>query len=891
MVRSKFTWLLAAVGWMFATANAQLGREGNATLTLPAEPPRTGFRTEVAFPGLSFTDPVALAVPPFETNRLFIAEQAGLISVITNLTRPNRSIFLDLSARLVTGGERGLLGLAFHPGHATNGQFYVFYTLHTTTAAGTGLHDRLSRFRTLPGNPNLADPASEQPLLTQFDEASNHNGGDLHFGPDGYLYVSLGDEGSGNDTFQNSQRIDKDFFSGLLRIDVDQREGSLLPNLHAANTNAQGQVFYAIPQDNPFVGASRFNNLPVDPARVRTEFWAVGLRNPWRFSFDSDTGLLYLADVGQDRLEEVNIITKGGNYGWNYREATRSGPATAPAGLSLLDPFLQYSHGSATNQGNSITGGVVYRGSRLAQLYGYYVFADYVSGNIWGTLYAGTSNPPFFRLTGNPGIAALGIDPRNGDILLADQSSDTIKRLNYSGTPTGQPLPPTLGETGAFADLASLRPAPGIVPYDINVPFWSDGAIKRRWFGVPQLSDTLGFSPTDPWASPSGTVWIKHFDLELTNGVPSSARRLETRFLVRSDSGIYGITYRWAPEGRDASLVPEEGMDEAIQVWTAGSVRTQVWHYPSRSECLACHNAAAGWSLGFNAAQLNRDRTDGAVTTNQIMALAQAGYFGSTKPDPTRLPRAVPATDASVPVTARVRSYLAANCSPCHQPGGSAIGLFDARFTTPIPLAGLIGGMLNDPGSSAGSRVVVPGSTSLSQIYERVAKSGPGQMPPLARNLLDEQALALLRHWITNTLAGYETPTLNYANWELSHFASAGNPAGTAQADPDQDGWPNRLEYLFGTDPLDPVSKGGMRAVLDGDGVRFELTRRPNYGIALSIETSSSVDGPWELWTTDVNPRVFGRGEGTVSLGPVRPEQGRRFYRLLTVDQNLDATD
>ena len=232
------------------------------------------FITEPAF-ALKFEQPVAIVSPPGEKNRLFIVEKPGRVVVISDLAQPTRQVFLDLEDRIEdSDGEQGLLALAFHPDYARNRQFFVWYT----STAGAGRENRLSRFLVSATDPNRADPGSEQPLIAQADEASNHNGGELAFGPDGYLYVSLGDEGGANDQFRNSQRIDKDFFAGILRLDVDRRPGSIAPNPHAAVRAGA----YAVPPDNPFVGATDFNGRVVDPSRVRTEFWAVGLRNPWR---------------------------------------------------------------------------------------------------------------------------------------------------------------------------------------------------------------------------------------------------------------------------------------------------------------------------------------------------------------------------------------------------------------------------------------------------------------------------------------------------------------------------------------------------------------------------------------------------------------------------------
>src|SRR5688572_19706748 len=287
-------------------------RVANTTLRMPGTP--GVYRSTNAFGTNTFVAPVAIVTPPGETNRVFIVEQFGRIIVLTNIgaANPGRATFLNLTDRVRFGGEQGLLGLAFHPGYATNGYFYVSYIY---PPAGTR-YGRLSRFQVSASDPNAAVAASEQVLIQQVDDAANHNAGDLHFGSDGYLYMSLGDEGNADDSLNNSQTITKDFYSAIMRIDVDKRPGSLTPNPHPANTNNATMSFnYAIPADNPFVGATTFNGLPVNPANVRTEFWAVGLRNPWRMSFDPVTGYLWCGDVGQNLYEEVDIIVRGGNYG------------------------------------------------------------------------------------------------------------------------------------------------------------------------------------------------------------------------------------------------------------------------------------------------------------------------------------------------------------------------------------------------------------------------------------------------------------------------------------------------------------------------------------------------------------------------------------------------
>lgn len=402
-----------------------------------------------AFPALVFSNPVCIASPPGETNRLFILEKHGRIIVITNLMNPTRTIFMDISSRVSVdnssesadvSGEEGLLGLAFHPGYVTNGYFYVYYTGQATNGA-SGLHDILSRFQFSPGNTNQGNPNSETQLIVQYDRADNHNSGDVHFGPDGYLYLSLGDEGNEYNYYTNAQHINLNLFSGIIRIDVDEKPGSLAPNPSSESATTTN---YAVPPDNPFIGATSFDNLPVNPSQVRTEFWAVGLRNPWRFSFDPATGILYCGDVGQDQYEEIDIISKGGNYGW----ATFEGSNSPPSGVSTngqpipqnpIFPIVTYAHSSLGGPGNCVIGGVVYHGSRLPELRNDYIYGDYVSGAIWSLYYNGVSAGVSQQLFSDPTISCFGIDPSDGDVLYAKLNNGNNSIIERIVSPTTVP--------------------------------------------------------------------------------------------------------------------------------------------------------------------------------------------------------------------------------------------------------------------------------------------------------------------------------------------------------------------------------------------------------------------------------------------------------------------
>ncbi|HTI68538.1 MAG TPA: PQQ-dependent sugar dehydrogenase [Candidatus Limnocylindria bacterium] len=857
-------------------AAPSLVRVPNTTLKLPPNPPVFGYTTTNTFPALTFGSPVAIVTPPGETNRLFVVNKAGFIYVVTNLAQPTKTTFLDLTSKLFVSGESGLLGLAFHPGYATNGYFYVFYSLVTTTSqAANHLHQRVSRFK-VSADPNRAQFDSELVYLTQSDPADNHNGGDLHFGRDGYLYISLGDGGVQYDGSGNSQHIDLNYFSSILRIDVDKRPGNLLPNPHPANTTN-----YFVPADNPFIGFTSFNGTAVNPANVRTEIFALGFRNPWRFSFDPFTGWLYCGDVGQDAYEEVDIVPKGANCGWAYREGLHAGPkAGTPVGLSFTNPIVEYAHGNGATQGNAVVGGVVYHGNRVSQLNGAYVYGDNVSGNIWAIRYDGKTTTTPRQLTARAGISAFGTDPSNGDILIAQVYDGRIYRLAYNGVSTGTPLPPTLADTGAMTDPASLTPAAGIVPYEINTPFWSDNARKRRWFSLPDTNLTVVFAGDTNWSFPAGTVWMKHFELELTNGVPGSAKRLETRFIVRNSSGVYGVTYRWGNSSTNATLVAEEGLDEAFAINDGGIIRTQIWHYPVRTECVICYTPVGGFGLGFNTVQLNRDMDYGAGQESQIAALAHAGYFYNAPSNTVALPALAAAADTSSSVEWRVRSYLSANCSQCHQPGGTGGGTWDARWQTPLINAGIVDGLLRNNFGDTNNRVIAPGDLAHSILFSRISVRGARQMPPLASSEIDQNDRALLAEWVTNALPAEES----FAAWQTRYFASTNTPNALADADPDGDGAPNYVEYLTHTDPTKGTDVWVPALEVNGSVVTVDFLRVASRGFQIESTSDLSNPGSWTLIDSADNRLWFPATDQPGSLSFAAGASGAQFYRFRIVE-------
>jgi uncharacterized repeat protein (TIGR03806 family) len=618
--------------------------------------------------------------------------------------------------------------------------------------------------------------------------------------------------------------------------------------------------------------------LTVNSNLVRTEFWAVGLRNPWRFSIDPESGIIYCGDVGQEAREEVDIIVKGGNYGWNYWEGTlqRTNSLLIPAGFVHARPLFDYPR----SQGFTVIGGVVYHGQRMSQINGAYIYGDYGSGRIWALRHTGTNVTQNLQLMADAGITAFGVDPSNGDILYSNQRSGnngTVHRLVYSTNFTGTALPATLAATGAFTNLTDLSVAPGIVGYDINVPFWSDGAAKSRWFSVPNTNLTITFNSEGNWTFPTGTIWIKHFELELTNGAPSSRQRLETRLLVKNATGVYGVTYRWGNSLTNATLVPEGGLDEAFVIDDGGGIlRTQVWHYPSRLECLTCHSSAGGLALGFNTPQMNHDYDYGGDVTNQLAALSTAGYFSSTVSNLHTLRALAHAANAGASLEYRVRSYLAANCVQCHQPSGAAQGLWDARITTPTASAGIINGPLVNDLGDPNNRVIKPGSLANSALLSRISIRGPGQMPPLASTVVDTQAVALVSAWITNDLPGYQT----FSDWQIANFGSTNAPDGGADEDADGDGAFNYLEYLTATGPLEATNFWQIDIQQTNDVVQIVYPQIANRGFEVQYSLNLPAGGSWLPLNVPQNAPFFPATNGTAVVTDPNVTEPNKYYRV-----------
>ena len=707
-------------------------RPSNTTCLAPTRPaPPGAIQFNRVFPGLSFSAPVAMLQAPGDPSRWFVVEQGGVVRVFANTPGVTTSaVFIDLTSRIESGGELGLLGMAFHPDWPATKEVFLSFTgpkggtpdaSIPPTPTTTTLRSVVSRFTTVGGGTAALDPASEQVILQVVQPYTNHNGGNIAFGPsDGYLYLGLGDGGSGGDPQNRAQTLTT-LLGKFIRIDV-------------VGTGAG----YAIPADNPYAGnpVCAFGGNPTQPC---PEIFAFGLRNPWRWSFDHDPPhTLWVGDVGQDSFEEVDRIEKGMNYGWHLREGTHcyspsSGcptPGTLQNGAPIVDPEVDYPH----SEGNVTTGGYVYRGTAMPAYRGIYFFADFGSGRTWvhqpGVLGDRTQ---VATAPGNVSSFGEGLDGE----LYAVEYGGGLYQLGLAGAPPPDTIPASLADTGCVDAADPTQPAAGLVPYRLNAPFWSDGAVKDRWMALPD-GQTISIGADGDWDFPAGTVLVKFFRV--------GGNLVETRLLMRHPDGVWaGYTYEW----NDAQTAATR-----VQGGKAKPVGGQTWLYPSEQQCLQCHTAVAGRSLGLETAQENGDLTYPATgrTANQLATLEAIGLL--SLPDvPANLP-AYPDPLGSAPLEARARAYLHENCSQCHRPGGPTPVGMDFRFSTPLASTNACGvAPAEGDLGIAGAKIIAPGSPATSIVIERMKRLDLHRMPPLASQVVDQSGVQVVSDWIQSLAA------------------------------------------------------------------------------------------------------------------------------------------
>lgn len=687
-------------------------RPDNTTCLAPPRPTAgASVATEDPFPASpGFNAVTKILQAPGDGSRWFLLERQGVVRVFDVMDPANPdNIYLDISSSVLSGGERGLLGMAFHPDFPATPEVYLSYT-----GVGSGA-SRISRFILN----DTDDPTSftEQLLLTVDQFAGNHNGGDIAFGPDDSLYIGLGDGGGGgdpNDTGQDTTNL----LGSMLRVDV---LGVAFP--------VPG---YEVPSDNPFFagdakcGPTRNNGINCP------EIYAWGLRNPWRWSFDEPTDQLWLGDVGQGTWEEVDIIERGGNYGWDCREGANNFElAGCPAG-GLIDPVSEYQH---TNGNASITGGFVYRGATIPDLFGRYVFADFSSGRIWALQddgLGGYTNELLIDTPWNISAFALGEDD---ELYFADFSNNRIRRLIAGGGGTPDTIPDDLVDTGCVDTNDPTQPASGLVPYAPNAPFWSDGAAKGRWIGLPN-GTTIDIDGSGDFEFPNRTVIMKSFEL--------GGQLIETRLFMRHPDGVWaGYTYEW----NDTETVATRVRGGKIR-----DVGGQDWIYPSEGECMQCHTSAAGFSLGPEIAQLNGDLTypSTGITANQLETLEHIMMFTNPLPGPVGLlPALADPADGGESLTDRARAYLHTNCAQCHRPGGPTPSNMDLRYDTALPNMNTcdVVPSAGDLGIGPNAKIIAPGSAANSVLPARMNVRDINGMPPLGSHVIDTSGLDLINAW------------------------------------------------------------------------------------------------------------------------------------------------
>ncbi len=920
-------------------------RIDNTTAAVPAEAPSAAageLVVEEALPGFNFPGAVAMTSIPGRPKELLIASINGTVWWIPDSTAASPSVHevLDVGVLSNFNHGRSIYSIECFPDVLAPGDDVAIILNYQgdegrlptplgdipgldkngADEGGDGINCdlRISRFTLSASHlaacvDGLGSAENEAALLTEFpylnlaeqDRFHCINDAKFHWDPSDplrkyYLYVSFGDEGAQGSPYWNTQKITKDQFSSIIRIDLNPASTNPKPNPHYAipvggirysgtpdpgvnelpNTvfsdAATQQPNFRVPQDNPFVHTAKggawdgwFNGIDHGPggrddlAAVRDEIWALGLRNPFKIHVDfedaSGDTVVIVGDVGKDDREEFSVLKSGDNGGWGYYEGDIVAPGMSedpamPVPAVTRDPIFAYEH----TLGNSATGGVFYRGSELTALAGRYVCADFGSGRVWSMNLDGSGRVEHagLRQSSNK-IVDFHVDGVTGEVFMLENNSwsgGTARLLRIVEEGETEDYPQTLAELGLFADLGdpsgALVPNPGVVGYEPNLRFWSDGADKHRWFLMPDGVSTMGYSRDEPWSFPPGFVAVKHFDHDFGGEVV----RIETRVMRYDGGDTYGVSYRWNESGTAATLVPTEGLEVSFDA--LGNVTTDPqqsvldWVIPSRAECLTCHNPAAGHALSLNTRQLNREATIHGQTGNLLALLSDGGFLSGLGDDPASLARHHRPDETSVDLETRARSYLDVNCAYCHREGGGVPpGSWDGRAHLTIGQTGLLyGSPVGEGVANLADHMVRPGQGDHSIILNRMKArnagsatvNGESQMPALATHVVDAEGVALIEDWIENHANAAPTPAAgSLDNPMVSENALVGYILGLADAvDPDvRDGQADQdllsYEIVAGNEgglfSLDPLS-GELR--LNG-WVDFE--RQPRHVLTIRV--------------------------------------------------------
>jgi uncharacterized repeat protein (TIGR03806 family) len=771
-------------------------RPANTTCVAPARP--TGAATvaiQEAAPGLgTFNGVVGMAQAPGDASRWYVLERAGRVRVFSTTNPGAVSTWLDISAEVNSNVEGGLLGIAFHPNFPATREVFLYYT-----APGAPMISRVSRF--ILDNVTAPVNVTEQIIISINQPFENHNGGEIEFGPDGFLYLGLGDGGGGGDPFGNAQNLTS-LLGKMLRINV---LGVPWPT-----------PGYSIPPDNPFATNARCG--PATNANSCPEIYAWGFRNPYRWSFDTQTGQLWVGDVGESAWEELDIVELGGNYGWHCREGKHAFDNTGCPANGFIDPILEYPHDASGDL--VIIGGVVYRGNALPALRGRYIFGDFSSGRIWALKDDGAGGYTQEELINTPdGISrfALGND---GELYYAENSGGHLRKIIPAGAPVPDTIPSTLTASGCVNAAAPQQPAAGVVPFQVNSPLWSDGASKSRFLAIPD-GTTIALDTAGDLQFPPGTILMKSFQLA---GLP-----VETRLFMRHPDGVWaGYTYEWNAAATEATRV------------VGGKTKLvggQLWNFPSESECMRCHTAAAGYALGPEVGQLNGNLLYPLTgrTANQLATLDHIGMFTNPMTVPAesqfRLPD--PSKGNAFSIAARARAYLHANCSGCHRPSGPTPSSMDLRYSATIttmnacnavPQSGNLG--LSNP------RLIKPGDSANSVLIARMAARNASGMPPIASAVIDTTGVALIAQWI-NGLQNCSVADVDGDGVDDT-IDNCRNTANANQRDTDDDGYGSVCDPDFNND--------GAVNINDWNRLKARLNVTPVVDVATDLDGNGAVN-------------------------------------------------
>ena len=786
-LRAGLFWLCIPLGLLVLLAAVRLGSAGadrngpNALEQLksrwesvpsrvvgsPDPPPP--YRVVRAFPKLSLTNPVVVVKEP-GSRRLWFVDQDPK-KAEPRLCRTTGEPVAGAYEILHHFGKSLAYSIAFHPAFQENGHLFIG---SNDRVGDGGKRVRITRYRVDRKPPHRFHSDSAEVIIEW--ESNGHDGAAIAFSPEGLMYVTSGDGTSDSDTTLKGQGLDH-LLSKVLRIDVDRPDPGRL---------------YAVPPDNPFAAMEG----------ARPETWAYGFRNPWRMSVDPRTGHLWVGNNGQDLWEQVYLVERGANYGWSVYEGSHIFYANRELGPTPVSkPLLEHPHSEA----RSMTGGLVYYGSRFPELWGAYIYGDYSTGKIWGAKVEGREVVWHRELADTPlAIVAFEVDG-DGKLLVLDyrdQGRGGLYSLEVNDAPDSSGrFPRRLSQTGLFASVEGHRLRPGMIPYSVNAPLWSDGAFKARSLYLPpaggqdegRSQDGAGMTSNVGWSFPDRTVLVKSFGFDSESG--GERRWIETRLLTRQQGEWLGYSYAWNREQTEALLVGSEGRDASVEISLAeGGKRRLDWRFPSRSECMVCHSRAANFVLGLSTPQMNKPHDYGGVTANQLEALhylgvlkpawsdedkqslrkqlqksginrylldsrveeiTAAGSDQAVLPDDlpfhwsAAFPRLVDPYDPRAPLQARARSYLHANCAQCHVQAGGGNSQISLEFTRSLEDMKVLDlEPLHHKFDIPDARLVVPGDPARSVLLHRMATRGRGKMPQLATSLVDRQAVELIREWI-----------------------------------------------------------------------------------------------------------------------------------------------